>query len=56
MCHNIVELVKRNTKYCCRQPDIMGDKLIATFLVARFLKCRQPDIMGDKILSTAFPM
>ena len=25
MCHNVVELVKSNTKYCCRQPDIVGD-------------------------------
>ena len=55
MCHNVVELVKSNTKYCCRQPDIMGDK----FLVARFLKriniCRQPDIMGDKSSSGSYP-
>ena len=28
MCHNVVELVKSNTKYCCRQPDIMGDKTL----------------------------
>ena len=25
VCHNVVELVKSNTKYCCRQPDIVGD-------------------------------
>ena len=25
VCHNVVELVKSNTKYCSRQPDIMGD-------------------------------
>ena len=49
MCHNIVELVKSNTKYCCRQPDIVGDKFrFSSKLKAINLYCRQPDIVGDK--------
>ena len=48
MCHNVVELVKSNTKYCCRQPDIVGDNNHLT-LLKKFSGplCRQPDIVGD---------
>ena len=48
MCHNIVELVKSNTKYCCRQPDIVGDKHRFNKVSAKHKSCRQPDIVGDK--------
>ena len=48
MCHNVVELVKSNTKYCCRQPDIVGDHNHLN-LLKKFSGplCRQPDIVGD---------
>ena len=49
MCHNVVELVKSNTKYCCRQPDIMGDKNHGVISAVRIVVGRQPDIMGDKV-------
>ena len=50
MCHNVVELVKSNTKYCCRQPDIVGDKIHRPLLVKTKNVCRQPDIVGDKFM------
>ena len=50
MCHNVVELVKSNTKYCCRQPDIMGDKKLFDNISFSISISRQPDIMGDKFL------
>ena len=49
MCHNVVELVKSNTKYCCRQPDIVGDNIPAIYFFWK-TPSRQPDIVGDNIL------
>ena len=53
MCHNVVKLVKSNTKYCCRQPDIVGDN--NTILV--FSDCpafsRQPDIEATRVVNKA---
>ena len=49
MCHNVVELVKSNTKYCCRQPDIVGDKEMQKVNFLFVVSCRQPDIVGDKL-------
>ena len=48
MCHNVVELVKSNTKYCCRQPDIVGDKIMLESIPFTIFIRRQPDIVGDK--------
>ena len=47
MCHNVVELVKSNTKYCCRQPDIVGDNTQPPLKFYKARTCRQPDIVGD---------
>ena len=42
MCHNVGELVKNNTKYCCKQPDIMGDKMCYVFGVDEIFFVNSP--------------
>ena len=50
MCQDIGKIDARDTKFCCRKPDIEGDNILWIRTKPVMRKCRKPDIEGDNEL------